>query len=329
MIHNHQTRASCTDYKISIPGPHGLLYFLVPRCSLLDPEVAKDVDIVDCGVATRDEIQRAIGDLEAINLDSTTLGMIRQLTGIQLMREGQVGYLPPPDDPLPEDSFQQMYGRTYFNGVSSAQDVSSKLDLNPPSSAGSSQVAPLSYESALSPLSSSESSLSDITTKDEQDTPGKRSRVSQADEDANEISSKDEDADKFGKDLITPSPPPPKSIRSPKVSSYRKRKLKPEDAAYKPEVEATESSSDSGSIGGKKKNRRSSKRRTSEMPTPVDGTFEDLKVPSPKKTRKRKDADQPNNFEGPLDSSESRRKKARRKKNDDAGNYVAPIRLPY
>ncbi|KAF8526071.1 hypothetical protein BU17DRAFT_83588 [Hysterangium stoloniferum] len=90
----HMTRARCTDHKISFPGPDGLLYFLVPRCSLLNPEVEKDAGIVDCGVATTAEVKSAIGDLEAIGLDSSTLRVIRQLTGVMLMREGQVGYLP-------------------------------------------------------------------------------------------------------------------------------------------------------------------------------------------------------------------------------------------
>lgn len=317
----HQTRASCTDHKISIPGPDSLLYFLIPRCSLLDPEVEKDVNIVDCGVATKDEVDRAIGDLEAVNLDSTTLGVIRQLAGIQLMREGQVGYLP--------DEFSRKHVKHTSPRIHNApptHGLSHKLSLNVPSGAGSSQLT--SYEAAPSPASVSGSILSDMSEA-EVDTPSKLSKVSRADDEAYEMSSEDEAAadvevESFTSPLSSMPSPPPKPVRSPRVTAWRRRKLRPEDAAYKPE-EAVESSSDNESIGGKKKGKRASKRKPSEAFIPGDGNAGKHGTPSPKKKRKRKDVGPSDVFDEPLDGTETRRKQARRKKADDrhTGDHIA------
>lgn len=308
----HLTRASCTDHKISIPGPDGLLYFLVPRCSLLDPEVEKDVSIVDCGVATRDEVERAIGDLEAIHLDSTTLGVIRQLAGIQLMREGQVGYLP-----RPGESFRHRvkHGRPQIHHISPAQDVPPKVEPRTPTRTGPSHVA-LSLESPPSPLSSFRSNLSEIT-EDETVSPSKSSKVSQADEEEHEATREGEGVNNLGGESVILPQRSPMSHRSQKNIGSRKRKLRPEDAAYKPEIEAAASSSDGEGIGGRKRIKRPPNRKTGEGPSQDDNRSGNPGTPSPKK-RKRKDTEQPDNLDESLNgTSGNRRKKARRKKVDD------------
>jgi hypothetical protein len=257
-LSTHKTRASCTDHKISVPGPDGLLYFLVPRCSLLDPEVEKkDVNIVDCGVATEDEVDHAIGDLEAIHLDSATLGVIRQLAGIQLMREGQVGYLP-----RPGESFRHRVkpGRPQILHSSPAQDVShNKVHLSVSSRPESSHMASLSRESTPSPDSTSGE--------------GEAYETASGSKGANDVE---------GGPLIPP-PPSQKSTRTPKVMGSRKRKLRPEDAAYTPELEATGSSSESDNVGGKKRNKRSLKRKMSDVPIQGNGVSGSAGTPSPPK----------------------------------------------
>ena len=280
----------------------------------MDPEVEKDASIVDCGVATRDEVERAIGDLEAIYLDSTTLGVIRQLAGIQLMREGQVGYLPQPGD-----SFRHRvrHGRPQIHHTSPAQDLSHKVDLNTQPRVGPSRMASLGLEAVLSPVSNSGSYFSDIV-KDGREFLNKGPKVSQADDEAYEATSEDDDDANYleGESVIPPSSSL-KSVRSPKATGSRRRKLRPEDAAYKPEIEATGSSSDNGNIGGKKRVKRSSRRKTGEGTTQGDGKSRNMETPSPKK-RKRKYTEKQDSLDGPLDGTyDTPRKKARRKKVDE------------
>jgi hypothetical protein len=191
----------------------------------------------------------------------------------------------------------------------------------------SSQIASLGGESPLSLVSFSGSALWDIT-ENEKDSPNKHPKASRADDEAYETSSEDGAAPDVEDESFAPpltSKSSPKSVRSPRVTVSRRRKLRPEDAAYKPEVEAAESSSDDVSVGGKKKSRRASRRKASETYAPGDETAGNLGTPSPGKKRKRKDVDQPENFDGPLGGSESRRKKARRKKADDrhVGDHIA------
>ncbi|KAF8500033.1 hypothetical protein JB92DRAFT_913924 [Gautieria morchelliformis] len=311
-LSTHKTRASCTDHKVSVPGPDGLLYFLIPKCSLLNPEVEKDNSIVDCGVATEDEVERAIGDLEATHLDSATLGVIRQLAGIQLMREGQVGYLPRPGESFPH---RVKPGRAQIHHTSPAQDVPhNKVHLSVSSRPESSHMASLSFDSASSPVSTSGSSFSDM--ENEKDSPSKTPTVSRAYDEAYETASGNKGANVVEGGSLNP-PPSSKSIRSSKAMGSRRRKLRPEDAAYNPD-EATESSSDDDNIGGKKRNKRSVKRKASDVFIQDDGISGNAGTPSPEKKRKRKDFERPVPPEGsPKDTTETRRKKARRKKLDD------------
>ncbi|KZT72327.1 hypothetical protein DAEQUDRAFT_809209 [Daedalea quercina L-15889] len=90
------TRSRCRFHKISIPSEeNGLpVYFVVPGCSLTDRELMKDEDIVDHGVPSFPQGTKLVADLEHLNLNPYLLGILRQLVGVDLLREQEVFYLP-------------------------------------------------------------------------------------------------------------------------------------------------------------------------------------------------------------------------------------------
>ncbi|KAI5890280.1 uncharacterized protein SCHCODRAFT_02546695 [Schizophyllum commune H4-8] len=90
------TRANCRYHKISIPREENQqrFYFLVPGCSLGNQEVMEDEEIEDHGIAAYDDGVRGIKDVEQLDLDPYVVGNLRKLTGVDILREGEVYYLP-------------------------------------------------------------------------------------------------------------------------------------------------------------------------------------------------------------------------------------------
>ncbi|KAF9039428.1 hypothetical protein BDZ89DRAFT_381981 [Hymenopellis radicata] len=97
------TRSNCRYRRISLPieeeGPR--IQFLVPGCSLGDAELMEDEEIVDHGDATVEESTRVVSDIENLDFNAYLIGVIRQLVGLDLLREQEVYYLPKiGEDPL-------------------------------------------------------------------------------------------------------------------------------------------------------------------------------------------------------------------------------------
>lgn len=90
------TRSQCRYHKISIPieedGPR--VTFCVPQCSLNDKKLMEEEDITDDGLATVRDFERLWDHVEEQNLDSSVIGAIKQLVGLDLLRENEVYYLP-------------------------------------------------------------------------------------------------------------------------------------------------------------------------------------------------------------------------------------------
>ncbi|KAF8622746.1 hypothetical protein AX15_006836 [Amanita polypyramis BW_CC] len=95
-ITSRATRSNCRYRKISVPkvedGPR--VCFLVPGCSLGDQEVIEDNEIEDLGEATYADSLRMVQDIESLDFDSYLIGVLRQLVGVDLLREQEVFYLP-------------------------------------------------------------------------------------------------------------------------------------------------------------------------------------------------------------------------------------------
>ena len=96
-INSPVTRSNCRFHKISLPrGEEGLrAYFVVPGCALGDGELMKGEDIKDEGFSTHEDHKRMLPNVEALDLNPYLVGVLRQLVGVDLLREQQeIFYLP-------------------------------------------------------------------------------------------------------------------------------------------------------------------------------------------------------------------------------------------
>ncbi|KAF7315139.1 hypothetical protein MIND_00028200 [Mycena indigotica] len=102
------TRAHCRYHKVSLPenagddddddrsGPRRT--FVVPGCSLTDTDLMKEENILDEGNATDVDGERMVGNVEYLGLSAYLIGVLRHLVGVDIMREGEVYYLPKEDE---------------------------------------------------------------------------------------------------------------------------------------------------------------------------------------------------------------------------------------
>ncbi|KAG6902377.1 hypothetical protein C0995_000939 [Termitomyces sp. Mi166 len=102
------TRSNCRYHKISIPlddesdeegsGDEDvkLVYFLVPGCSLGNQELNREEKIVDHGDAQPSDGLLMTSDLDAYAFNAPLLSVLRLLVGVDMLREGEIYYLPLP-----------------------------------------------------------------------------------------------------------------------------------------------------------------------------------------------------------------------------------------
>ncbi|KAI0079296.1 hypothetical protein K474DRAFT_688261 [Panus rudis PR-1116 ss-1] len=92
------TRSNCRYHKISLPGEgdRPRIFFLVPACSLSNIEFMKEEDIQDHGLATEEDGRNMLYDIdiESLGISLYLVGTLRQLVGVDLIREREVFYLP-------------------------------------------------------------------------------------------------------------------------------------------------------------------------------------------------------------------------------------------
>ena len=90
------TRSQCRYRKISLPreenGPR--VTFCVPQCSLNDKELMEEEEITDDGLATVRDFERLWDHVEEQDLSPYVIGVMRQLVGLDLLRENEIYYLP-------------------------------------------------------------------------------------------------------------------------------------------------------------------------------------------------------------------------------------------
>ena len=94
------TRSQCRYRKISLPreenGPR--VTFCVPQCSLNNKELMEEEDITDDGLATVRDFERLWDHVEEQKLNHYLIGVVRQLVGLDLLRENEIYYLPTDED---------------------------------------------------------------------------------------------------------------------------------------------------------------------------------------------------------------------------------------
>ncbi len=189
------TRSNCRYRKISVPkeedGPR--VCFLVPGCSLGDEEVIEENEIEDLGEASYADSLRMIQDIESLDFDSYLIGVLRQLVGVDLLREQEVFYLPAPgEEPTRKPQLKKAGSDKSASGKKSSKsgnlETSSVLDTPrhsvkaPSSKAGSISTTasrPIKDRGSSTPPSSLHSDSSSDEGEESEDTerkPGKEAR---------------------------------------------------------------------------------------------------------------------------------------------------------
>lgn len=162
------TRSNCRYRKISVPreedGPR--VCFLVPGCSLGDEEVVEENEIEDLGEATYADSLRMVRDIESL-FDSYLIGVLRQLVGVDLLREQEVFYLPAPGEepvvrkPRPKKSLSDK------SSLSKRPSKSGNVDTSSVVSTPSRSVASTSFRSpslSKAPVSHSSATSASVST---------------------------------------------------------------------------------------------------------------------------------------------------------------------
>lgn len=231
------TRSNCRYHKISLPldedGPR--VFFLVPGCSLGDKELMDEEEIEDHGDATTEDSSRMIPDIESLDFNSYLIGVLRQLVGVDLLREQEVYYLPQPG----EKPIRKVQHRKHAVDKSGSSKLSTQVSGSelgtvmvsprtsngsifsptssraPASFAGSTEVSPFKAKASEKEDSSSDLSLSEDESDEEEDgRKPKRARAS-----------------------------PPTTQGSP-LTARRSQRLNNDATTYKPERDAEEESTD-------------------------------------------------------------------------------------
>jgi hypothetical protein len=142
------TRSQCKYHRISLPKDEtgSRVYFLIPGCSLTNQELMVEEEIEDHGEATYEDSLLAVGDIESLYLDQQVIGVLRQLVGLDILREGEVYYLPQLGEWLPRKQVARKsiseksakirvsavgdYGSSYAGSPTSARSLSTKPPLS-------------------------------------------------------------------------------------------------------------------------------------------------------------------------------------------------------
>lgn len=234
----------------------------------------EEEEIQDHGDATIEDSERMISDLDALEFNSYLIGILRQLVGVDLLREQEVFYLPQPGENIRRARRKSTVDRTTLTRLSVAgiesgsalgsprtsaasirSPAASSISRAPISAAGSTSTSTGSmlkkHGSEFGSLSSGSISESDLTDED-QVPKAKRRRPSPTEE-------------KGEKGDMAPPEPPSASTH---LKFRRSKRLGKDAAAYKPEADPESPDEDVKTKGRRKKASRGVKRtRTTD---PVD-----------------------------------------------------------
>ena len=116
------TRSHCRYHRISLPREDGgpRVCFLVPGCSLNDGKLMAGEEIEDHGDATQEDSLRMIKDIESLDFDSYLIGILRQLVGLDILREQEVFYLPRPGEEVVRKTSPRKERSGVFRGTDSS-----------------------------------------------------------------------------------------------------------------------------------------------------------------------------------------------------------------
>ncbi|KAG2159131.1 uncharacterized protein EDB93DRAFT_446039 [Suillus bovinus] len=264
------TRSNCRFHKISLPKEEGgpRVCFVVPGCSLGDKELMDEEEIQDHGPATYEDYSRLVGNIEALDFNPYLVGILRQLVGVDLIRENEVFFLPQPG----EEARYKKTSRKSTAGLKHAASLSQSATTSPQVSVASRRSPVMSisrppvstagsiatsYSSSLSEaqLSKHASSLFSASGEELSDEEGSSPKLKRRRKES--ISDKETRVNVEGDNV-----PSKGSQRSTHILKWRRSKRQDVDsAAYKPHAENVEGS-DSGADGiGKDRRKMKMKQR--------------------------------------------------------------------
>lgn len=136
-VNSPVTRSNCRFHKISLPRGEdgGRAYFVVPGCSLGDGKLMDGQDIRDEGLSTHEDHKRLLPDVETLDLSPYLVGVLRQLVGVDLLREQQEIFYLPSEDEKPKrrrhkgasKHFRQLQRQSISSGGPLAREHSPRL----------------------------------------------------------------------------------------------------------------------------------------------------------------------------------------------------------
>ena len=290
------TRSNCRFHKISLPRGEDRwrAYFVVPGCALGDGELMDGEDIRDEGFSTHEDHKRMLPNVETLELNPYLVGVLRQLVGVDLLREQQEIFYLPSEEEKPKkrhrttalESFRQFRRQSISSGGPLGRDHSprpSEVSQGhaTPRSASGSAVGGSIWEGSVVHSNDGDSILSDVDTDGDQDeTPTtKRPRFSAAE--INTLASTDGDLDHstalerstlLGQEPIISSKP-----AAPRRS--KRKALNHDTAAYKPGEDDPKDDEEEEET----KTRRSSTRKA----TKRSRTMEENSASAPRSKKKR------------------------------------------
>ncbi|KAH8994462.1 hypothetical protein EDB92DRAFT_1849384 [Lactarius akahatsu] len=182
-INSPVTRSNCRFHKISLPrGDSGQrAHFVVPGCALGDGELMEGEDIKDEGLSTHEDHKRMLPNVETLDLDPYLVGVLRQLVGVDLLREQQeIFYLPSEKEKLRKrrqtdavEILRQLRRQSASSGGPLAREHSPRLledwqvRATPPRSASGSVRSGSARAHSRSHSEERDSALSDLSSDDE------------------------------------------------------------------------------------------------------------------------------------------------------------------
>ncbi|KAH0588784.1 hypothetical protein H2248_004585 [Termitomyces sp. 'cryptogamus'] len=267
------TRSNCRYHKISIPlddesdeecsGDEDvkLVYFLVPGCSLGNKELNRDEKIVDHGDAQPSDGLLMTSDLDAYAFNAPLLSVLRLLVGVDMLREGEIYYLPLPNSDWVPRKVRDPSTKSTDHGPTSHitprrnsnMSTSSIATVNAPvSSVGSASIlAPFKPMKPSSIISQTSSELTEV-----EDSPqSKRSRFSPVEDSTDtvdpESSSRSRKSEHFGQDAAEDRPNPQDEndlndhaigrVRLTKGNKHSLKRSRTSDVIQEPDVDGQKS----------------------------------------------------------------------------------------
>ncbi|KAJ7188644.1 hypothetical protein C8R46DRAFT_1055380 [Mycena filopes] len=276
------TRSNCRYHKISLPQDDEdkmgtRVFFVVPGCSLGDQELMKEEYILDLGDATAHDGEVMIKDLDGLNLNPYLIGIIRQLVGVDILREQEVYYLPRPGE---QRKMPQKRGKSKLR-ISSGGSGSFAAG----SEAGGSMMSPGSIRSPASVVSSRppHSAAGSSSTVSAQTKRGrKKGSPTPSWQGGDESTDEDDESPAAKKIRAAEEEGIAAAASGSPLRTRRSKRMDREAAEYKPDpvaLEAVEESSEEEEDKGKrKKKRRGVKRGRQSEATPSQEGGEERKT---------------------------------------------------